>query len=78
MRSRGYRIGRGPGVHAKTGEYAVAALNHLGIDRHLDQFDALRDLRNQSEYDALHVDVDEVREALEHVQAIIDAIAADL
>ena len=78
MRSRGYRVTRGPGAHAKTGDYALAALDHLDIAAHLDEFDALRDLRNQSEYDALHVDVDEVREALEHVRVIVEAIARDL
>ena len=25
MRAHGYRVGRGPGAHAKTGEYAQAA-----------------------------------------------------
>jgi hypothetical protein len=78
MRSRGYRVTRGPGAHAKTGDYALAALEHLDIGSHLDEFDALRDLRNQSEYEALHVDVEEVREALEHASAIVDAIADDL
>lgn len=78
MRSRGYRVTRGPGAHAKTGEYALAALDHLDIGSHLDEFDALRDLRNQSEYEALHVDVEEVREALEHASAIVEAIVRDI
>jgi hypothetical protein len=78
MRSRGYRVTRGPGAHAKTGDYALAALDHLDIGSHLDEFDALRDLRNQSEYEALHVDVEEVREALHHASAIVEAIARDL
>ena len=78
MRSRGYRVTRGPGAHAKTGEYALAALDHLDIGSHLDEFDALRDIRNQSEYEALHVDVEEVCEALEHVSAIVDAITDNL
>jgi hypothetical protein len=78
MRSRGYRVTRGPGAHAKTGEYALAALDHLDIGSHLDEFDALRDLRNQSEYEALRVDVEEVRKALEHVSVIVGAIAGDL
>ncbi len=43
----------------------------------VDEFDALRDLRNQREYEALHLDVEEVREALEHVAAIVEAIADD-
>ena len=78
MRSRGYRVTRGPGTHAKTGEYALAALDHLDIGSHLDEFDALRDIRNQSEYEALHVDVEEVHESLEHASAIVDAITDNL
>ncbi len=78
MRSRGYRVTRGPGAHVKTGKYALAALDHLDVGPHLDEFDALRDLRNQSEYEALHVEADEVRDALEHARAIVEAIAADL
>ena len=78
MRSRGYRVTRGPGAHAKTGEYARAGLDHLGIDSHLDEFDALRDLRNQSEYEALSVDLADVHEALGHVTAIVEAVARDL
>lgn len=50
----------------------------LDIDSHLDEFDVLRDLRNQSEYEALHVGVEEVREALEHASAIVEAVADDL
>ena len=78
MRSRGYRVTRGPGAHVRTGEYALAALDHLDVGPHLDEFDALRDLRNQSEYEALRVETDEVREALQHARAIVEAIAADL
>jgi HEPN domain len=78
MRSRGYRVARGPGAHAKTGEYALAALDHLDIEAHLDEFDTLRDLRNQSEYEALSVGVDEVREAFEHATEVVDAVARDL
>ncbi len=78
MRSRGYRVTRGPGAHAKTGEYALAALDHLDIEAHLDEFDTLRDLRNQSEYEALSVGVEDVREAVEHATAIVDAVARDL
>ena len=78
LRARGYRVGRGPGAHQKTGEYAQAALDHLDISAHLDEFDALRDLRNQSEYEALSVEIGEVREALEHASVIVEAIAGDL
>ena len=64
MRSRGYRVTRGPGAHKKTGEYAQAALDHLDVDWHVDEFDLLRNRRHQAEYDARHVEVEEVREAL--------------
>ena len=53
-------------------------LDHLDIGSHLDEFDALRDLRNQSEYEAVRVEVKEAREALEHVSVIVEAIARDL
>lgn len=78
MRSRGYRVTRRPGAHAKTGEYALAALDHLDIASHLDEFDTLRDLRNQSEYEALSVNVGDAREAFEHATAIVEAVAHDL
>lgn len=78
MRSRGYRVTRGPGAHMKTGEYAMAALDHLEIDPHLEEFDVLRDLRNQSEYDALHVDVEQVTETVDHARAVVEAVAGDL
>jgi hypothetical protein len=78
MRSHGFRVAKGRGAHARTGEHALAALDHLDIGSHLDEFDALRNLRNQSEYEAVDVDVQEVRDALEHVLAIVEAIADDL
>jgi hypothetical protein len=77
MRAHGYRVTRGPGAHAKTGEYGQAALDHLNISAHLDEFDALRDLRNQSEYEALSVEIGEVREALGHASVLVEAIAGD-
>ena len=78
MRSRGHRTTSGPGAHVKSGQYAQAALDHLDITTYLDEFDALRNLRNQTEYDARHVDPDEVRDALDTVRAIVAAIANDL
>lgn len=78
MRSAGYRIAGGPGQHVKTGRYALAALDHLDIGAHLAEFNALRDLRNQSEYDALWVQPEDVHAAAEHAIAILDAVIADL
>ncbi len=78
MRANGYRITKGPGAHARTGEYALAALDALNIEAHLDGFDALRQLRNQSEYEALFVQPDDVEQALAHARRIVEAVAAVL
>ena len=78
MRANGYRVTKGPGGHAKTGEYALAALDQLGIEAHLDEFDSLRLIRNQGEYQALFVGADEVEQAHGHAQAIVDAVACAL
>ena len=78
MRANGYRVTKGAGGHRKTGEYALAALDALDIGPHLDEFDALRQLRNQSEYEALFVQSDEVEHALEHARSIVDAVATVL
>ena len=77
MRASGYRVTRGAD-HVKTGEYGRAALDHLEIDVHLDEFDALRDLRHQSEYEALRIDAHEVRDAFEHATAVVEAVAGEL
>lgn len=78
MRANGLRVTGGPGQHMKVGEYARAALEHLDIDDHLAEFDTLRDLRNQSEYDALWVKPGDVTRAVVHVAAILEAVTADL
>jgi hypothetical protein len=78
MRANGYRVSKGSGGHRKTGEYARAALDDLDIRPHLDEFDALRQLRNQSEYEALFVQSEDVWQAHEHAQAIVDAVAVVL
>lgn len=78
MRARGLRVTGGPGQHAKVGRYARAALGGRGIDGHVAEFDVLRDMRNQSEYDAVWVRPADVHAAAAHVAAIIDAVAADL
>ena len=78
MRSVGNRVTGGPGQHVKTGRYATAALDHLGIGEHLVEFDALRDLRNQSEYDALWVQPGDVHAAVAHVTVILAAVTGDL
>jgi protein-L-isoaspartate O-methyltransferase len=78
MRARGVRVAGGPGQHARVGAYARAALDHLGVDVHVGEFDTLRDLRNQSEYDAVWVTADHVASATVHVVAIVEAVHTDL
>ena len=77
MRANGYRVTCGAD-HVKTGEYGRVALDHLDIDRHLDEFELLRQMRNQSAYEALRIDEDEVREAFEHASAVVEAVAREL
>ncbi len=78
MRAHGYRPGSGQGAHAKTGRYAAAMLGGSSLEPHIDAFDDLRTLRNQSEYDALLLDESDVLDALDHVRAIVDAVGHDL
>lgn len=77
MRASGYRVTRGAD-HVKTGEYGRAALGDLEIDVQLDEFELLRQMRNQSEYEALQIDEAEVREAFEHATAVVEAVAGEL
>jgi hypothetical protein len=74
MRARGLRVVRGAGAHARTVEYARVALVRAGIAEALDEFDALRTLRNQSEYEAVFIDIDEVAAARTHARALVDAV----
>lgn len=78
MRSRGYRTTKGKGHHARTGRYALAAIDDPRLEEHLEAFDELRQLRNQSEYDALLLDRDDVADALARANAIINALDKDL
>lgn len=77
MRSRGYRVAKGKGHHARTGRYAVAAIDDARLEEHLEAFDELRQLRNQSEYDALILGKDDVADALARADAIIGAVGRD-
>lgn len=78
MRANGYRLGKGPGAHVRTGKYALAALDELDIEAHLDEFEALRQLRDQSEYEALFIESNDVQHALAHARAVVEAVAAVL
>ncbi len=78
MRSRGYRVTKGKGHHARTGRYAIAAIDDARVEEHLEAFDELRQLRNQSEYDALLLGSEDVADALALAHAIIEAVERDL
>ncbi len=78
MRNRGYRVTRGKGRHARTGRYAIAAIDDARVEEHLEAFDELRQLRNQSAYDALLLDHNDVTDALARADAIINAVDNDL
>lgn len=79
MRSRGYRVaGKGKGHHARVGRYALAAIDDPRLQQHLEAFDELRQLRNQSEYDALLLEPDDVTDSLAHADAIITAVGNEL
>jgi len=78
MRSRGYRVTKGKGHHARTGRYALAAIDDPRLQEHLEAFDELRHLRNQSAYDALLLAPDDVTDALARADAIINAVDDDL
>jgi hypothetical protein len=78
MRDRGYRVAKRKGHHAHTGRYALAAIDDPHLEEHLEAFDELRQLRNQSEYDALLLVAEDVTDALAHADAIIRAVGKDL
>jgi len=78
MRGRGYRVTKGKGHHTRTGRYAASAIDDAGVEEHVEAFDELRQLRNQSEYDALVLNADDVADALARAGAIINTVAKDL
>ena len=78
MRAHGYRVTRGKGHHARTGRYAVAAIDDPTLEEHLVAFDELRQMRNQSEYDALLLETHDVVDALARADAIIRAVDKDI
>jgi hypothetical protein len=78
LRNSGYRVTKGTGHHHRTGQYAMAALEHLDVADRIEAFDDLRQLRNQSEYDALMVGPAEVAEMLAHARALVTGISDDL
>jgi hypothetical protein len=78
MRAHGFRVRGVSEAHVKTAEYAVAALAHLPIGDELTRFGRMRAKRHNIEYGAQPVGQAEVRAALPHARAIVEAIAGDL
>lgn len=78
MRARGYRVGSRQAAHVNTGRYLAAALDQPSLAVHIDAFDDMRSLRDQSEYDALLLDEADARDAIEHADAIVSAVENDL
>jgi hypothetical protein len=78
MRATGYRATTGKGHHYRTGRYALVALRGRGVEGHVEAFDDLRQLRNQSQYDALMVEPDDVTDILAHAEALVAAIEVEL
>jgi hypothetical protein len=78
MRSRGYRVTRGKGHHARIGRYAIAAIADARVREHLEAFEELRQLRNQAEYDAVVVRSEDVSEVLARGDGIIIAVDESL
>lgn len=77
MRARGLRVRSAAGHHRRIGRYAVAALDGDDIAMHVEAFDQLRRLRNQSQYDGLEVEPSEVRDLVVHARAIVAAVRED-
>jgi len=78
MRARGCRVGSGMGAHAKTGRYALAVFRDQAVRPHVERFDDLRVVRNESEYDALLLDEADARDALVDADAIVTYVKRDL
>lgn len=78
MRAKGYRVSSGTGNHAKTFEYAAAALGHRAPSTALEQLDDMRTVRNNAEYRGRDVGRAEVEADLEIARVIVSAVAEDL
>jgi hypothetical protein len=76
MLSRGYRARNAQGAHAVTARYAAVAL--AARTPSAAELERLRRRRNRSEYALAFFEPAEVREALEHAEAIVRVVAEDL
>jgi hypothetical protein len=78
MRWDGFRVKPGRGHHHRTGRYALAALEGRQARAHVEAFDELRLLRNQSQYEGLMVEPQDLAELLSHARALVAAVGEDL
>lgn len=78
MRAHGFRPRGITEKHRKTFEYAVAALARPDLVHDLAELDRMRSLRHRSEYEAMPIGVQQVRDDLSRAQRIVAAVATDL
>lgn len=78
MRFVGFRVVARYGVHYQTTRYARAALREQGIEEHLEAFTAMREVRNDAEYEGEILANTDALEALTHARAIVAAVQAAL
>ena len=78
MRANGLRVRTSRGGHFQTGRYALAALEDLGVTKHLLAYEDLRRLRNKCAYEAVLIEDVDVEEAMAHARAIVSAVEVDL
>ena len=78
MRANGLRVRPRFGAHYQTGSYARATLTGLVAEEHLTAFVDMREVRNDTEYEADVVGGRDAAEALVHARAIVDAVERDL
>lgn len=78
MRADGFRVRGGPGGHIRTGRYGALALARSSAAKDIANFDLLRRVRNQAQYDAQPVTAEDIADALSHARAILDAVSERL
>lgn len=78
MRARGFRVIGKKGYHAKTMEYAEAALDSHGINEHIERLDEMRGIRNDTEYRGRVVGRAEIEADLETARKIVAAVEREI
>lgn len=78
MRARGFRVAGKKGYHAKTMEYAEAALDAHQINEHIGRLDEMRMIRNDTEYRGRQVGRAEIEADLETARKIVAAVEKEI